>query len=83
MRSLTSNYLCILKSRTFLKYLFIWLRWGLIAAYRILVPWQEIEPAPPAVGAQSLSLLTTREVPGTFFYITKRNDQNQEVNIDT
>ena len=32
---------------------------------RDLVPWPEIEPGPPALGAQSLNRWTTREVPGS------------------
>ena len=53
-------------------YLFVWphlvlvvvcrffnLRWGI----RDLVPWPGIEPGPPALGTQSLSHWTTREVP--------------------
>ena len=52
-------------------YLF-WLGQVLVVACRIfdfhcgrwdLVPWPEIEPRPPALGAQSLSCWTTREVP--------------------
>ena len=41
--------------------------WGFFclfcAACRILVPWSEIKPAPPALEAQSLNHWTTREVP--------------------
>ena len=33
------------------------------AAYRILVPWTEIEPMPPAVGARCFNHWTAREVP--------------------
>ena len=37
-------------------------------AYRILVPWLGIEPAPPAVEAQSVRHCTTREVPYYSFF---------------
>ena len=47
-----------------------WLFWVLVAACRIfgcstwdLVPWPGIEPGPPALGAQSLSLWAARKVP--------------------
>ena len=51
--------------------LFIWLHWVFVAALGIfscgmwdLVPWQGSNPGPlPALGAQSLSQWTTREVP--------------------
>ena len=53
-------------------YLFIWLLLVLVVACGIfscgmwdLVPWPGIEPGPPALGAQSLSHWTTREVPRT------------------
>ena len=53
----------------FLNYLFIWLCWVLVAACRTfscsmwdLVPWPGIKLGPPALGAQSLSHWTTREV---------------------
>ena len=55
-------------------YLLIWLCWVLVAAWEIfssemwdLVPWPGIEPRPPALGAQSLSHWTTREVPVFIF----------------
>ena len=32
-----------------------------------LVPWLGIEPRPPALGAQSLSHWTTREIPSLWF----------------
>ena len=41
-------------------FFFFWLH---CAAFGILVPQQGIEPAPPAVEAQSLNHWTTREVP--------------------
>ena len=34
-----------------------------------LVPWPEIEPRPPALGAQSLNRWTTREVPPYYFIL--------------
>ena len=34
-----------------------------------LVPWPEMEPRPPALGAQSLTHWSIREVPGSFFFI--------------
>ena len=34
-----------------------------------LVPWPGMEPGPPALGAQSLSHWTTREVPVVSFYL--------------
>ena len=34
-----------------------------------LVPWPEIEPGPPALGAQSLSPWTTREVPNLICFL--------------
>ena len=53
---------------------FIWLHWVSTVACRIfscdtwaLVPWLGIEPWPPALGAQSLSHWTTREVPQHHF----------------
>ena len=61
------------------KYLFIWLHQVLVVACRIfdlccgmqdhswdmwdLVPWPEIQPGPPTLGAQNLSHWTIREVP--------------------
>ena len=62
-------------------YLSIWLHWVLIVAHRIfvaacgtfswgmwdLVLWPGIEPRPPALGAQSLSHWTAREVPSLCF----------------
>ena len=62
-------------------YLFIWLRWVLVAACRIfscgmrtltccvwnLVPLPGIEPGPPVLGAWSLNHWTTREVPPLAF----------------
>ena len=39
---------------------------SLDAACGILVPWPGIEPRPPALGAQSLSHQTTREVPALY-----------------
>ena len=50
------------------KYLFIYLfiylaALGLSCGMRDLVPWPGIESGPPALGAQSLSHWTTREVP--------------------
>ena len=39
---------------------------SLDAACGILVPWPRIEPRPPALGAQSLSHQTTREVPALY-----------------
>ena len=52
-------------------YLFIWLYlvlveaiWTLICGMWDLVAWPEMEPRPPALGAQTLSHWTTREVPG-------------------
>ena len=52
-------------------YLFIWLHLVLVEAMWILtcgmwdlVAWPEMEPRPPALGAQTLSHWTTREVPG-------------------
>ena len=60
-------------------YLFIyWLCHVLISAHWIfdlscgmqdLAPWQEMEPMPPALGAQSLSHWTTREVPPWLCFI--------------
>ena len=62
----------------FKEYLFIWLHWFLVSAHRIfdfcqagsfscgmwdLVLWSMINPRPSALGAQSLSHWTTREVP--------------------
>ena len=50
-------------------YLFIWLHWVLVTARGLLAchmwdlgPWPRIEPGPPALGAQSPSHWTTREV---------------------
>ena len=42
-----------------------------------LVPWPGIEPRTPALGAQSLSHWTTREVPYRVFLITKRRDMQE------
>ena len=47
-------------------YLFIWLLQVLVAARWDLVPWPEIKPRPPALGVQSLSHWTTREVPNVY-----------------
>ena len=51
-------------------YIFIWLLKVLVAACRIfgcstwdLVPWPGMEPGPPALGAQTVSHWTAREVP--------------------
>ena len=53
-------------------YLLIWFHWVLVATYRIfssgmwnmyIVPWPGIEPGPLALGKQSLSQWTTRDVP--------------------
>ena len=44
-------------------YLFMWLLQVLVAAIWDLVPWPAIKPSPPALGVQSLSHWTTREVP--------------------
>ena len=51
-------------------FLFIWLHWVLVAAYKIfscgmwgLIPWPGIEPRCPVLGAWSVSHWTTREVP--------------------
>ena len=63
-------------------YLFIWLHWVLVVARRTfgcsmqtlrcslwdLAPWPEIKPRPLALGAQSLSHWTTKEVPRTHLY---------------
>ena len=74
-------------------YSFIWLCWTLVAACRIfscgmqtlscgmwdLVPWSGSEPGPPALGAQSLSNWTTREVPKYFkrnsFFLNSRSQE--------
>ena len=40
------------------------------ACMRGLVPRPGIEPGPPALGVQSLTHWTTREVPGTVFLIS-------------
>ena len=49
-------------------YLFIYLAAsGLSCSMWDLVPQPGMEPGPPALGAQSLSLWTTREVPERFF----------------
>ena len=50
------------------------LHWGV----RDLVPWPGMKPGPPALGAQSLSHWTTREVPqrafkyGSYYYFDKQ-----------
>ena len=44
-------------------YILIWLCWVLVAACRIWVPWLGIKPWAPALGVQSVSHWTTREVP--------------------
>ena len=60
-------------------YLHIWLYQVLVVARGIfsggmwnLVPWPGIEPRPPALGAWSLSLCTTREVPYFCFQLPPR-----------
>ena len=49
--------------------LFIWLHQIFSCSIWDLVPWTGIEPGPPPLGAQSLSHLTTREVPSSFLGI--------------
>ena len=59
----------------FLNIYLFWLHWVLVAACELLVeacmqdlaPRPGIEPGPPALGVQSLTHWTTREVPGVFF----------------
>ena len=55
--------------------IYIWLCWVLVLAFGIfsccmrnVVPWPGIEPRPPALGAQSLTHLTIREVPFLEFW---------------
>ena len=51
---------------------FCFIFWPHHAVYRILVPRPGIEPMPLAVKAQSLNHWTTREVPGSYFYIKNK-----------
>ena len=41
-----------------------------------LIPWPGMEPGPPALGAQSLSHWTPREVPGAIFFSGKPREFN-------
>ena len=49
----------------FFKFLFLFFGW---VTREILVPWWGIEPAPPALEAQSLNHQTTREIPACVLY---------------
>ena len=73
---LTSDHYHLRWLSFFLNYLFILLCQVLVAARGILgrccgmqylIPWSGIEPRPPALGAQNLSLWTRREVPEVTF----------------
>ena len=44
--------------------IFSWSMWTLSCSMWDLFPWSGVEPGPPALGVQSLSHWTTREVPG-------------------
>ena len=46
--------------------------WTLSCGMWDLVPWPGIEPGPPALGVQSLSHWTTREVPHQLFLFPKK-----------
>ena len=48
--------------------------WILSCGMRDLVPWSEIEPGPPVLGARSLSPWTTREVPSHIVLIPGYNE---------
>ena len=50
-------------------YLYIWLLWILVVACEVSFPAQGIEPGSPALGVQSLSHGTTKEVPRCSFYL--------------
>ena len=70
---LIPKILVIFLAFIFILYLFIWVHWVLAAACRSfswsmwdLVYWPEIKPGPPALGVQSLTHWTTREVPLAF-----------------
>ena len=49
--------------------LFFWLRWVWLVVTCDLVPWHRLEPGPPALWAQSLNRLATREDPEIVFWL--------------
>ena len=60
IQSTRPYFVCIF---SFLKLLYLFIYWRHPAAWGISIPSPGIEPAPPAVEAQSLNLCTTREAP--------------------